>query len=357
MWYQASQQIYSPSSPSKLGATDPDAHAHSPRRRNAPREINSDVAGGVMPPRLLSQSIMPPPTRPNAQLSNSNWATGPHVQEYAGGGHKPPVPRRWGTHTTHMSTSDESMPDYSYSITPRSSRDPSLNDVHEVHDGSVAQHESQFEELMAAFSPAKTSGTQAPPTTRVSSAANSPPSRLPTSGGPEVRITSYHSLPRAVSVTTRDAPPPPLREPSVITMESRFPEPQAGEKGITQTRIRATPANEVKGRKEGKGSELDASSSTRQQKMLTGSSSRRQKSTPDTVEERNISTADDGKRKRASMTSISNILSENSDGPGSSPSRKVSKKGQLDGLGNSAGSSISPQSVVRAPLGSLHNIR
>lgn len=354
MWYQASQQIHAPSSPPKLGATDPDAHAHSPRRRHASREVIGNAAVVTLPPRLLSQAMMPPPALRSGQTDDFNWTTAVPTQQYPGEGRKHQVPRRWGT---HISTSDESMPDYSQSITPRSSRDPSLHDINVLHDGPVAQQESQFEELMAAFSPAKTSGTQAPPTSRVSSAANSPPLRLKTSGSPEVRITSFASQPRAVSITTRDAPPPSTRQSSGISMMSRSSEIQAGDKGKAQPRIQVTPANEVKGRKEGKGSDLHPASSPGQMKALTVSSARRQKSTTETTEERSTWDANDGKRKRASMTSISNILSENSDGPGSSPSRKVSKRGQQDGLSNSADSPKPPESVFRAPLGSVQNIR
>ncbi|KAL8654578.1 MAG: hypothetical protein Q9210_001424 [Variospora velana] len=354
MWYQSAQQIYAPSSPCKLGATDLDAHAHSPRRQNTSREVDITSAIGVMPPRLLSQTIMPPPASRAASMIDSNWTTLPQMQDNFGEEHKHQIPRRWGI---SMNTSDVSMPDYSHSITPRSSRDASWQDTHEVPEVPFAQQESQFEELMAVYSPVKASGTHAPPATRVSSAANSPPSTLRTSSGPDVRITSFHSQPRAVSMTTRDAPLPPTRGPSDVGRNSHLSEVQPGDKGEVQPRIKVTPAREVKGRKEGKSNELDLTPTGGQRKAGTESSGRRQKSTANSSEENDASIVNEGKRKRASTASMAIILSETSDGPGSSPSRKVSRKGQRDGSRQSAESPDSPETVFRAPLGTLHNIR
>ncbi|KAI4208250.1 MAG: hypothetical protein LQ346_000130 [Caloplaca aetnensis] len=304
-----------------------------------------------MPPRLLSQALMPPPATRSGQTGEPKWAatarTPYHVEAR---NHQ--APRR---STTHMSASDISMPDYSHSVTPTSSRDPSLHDVHQPFDGSFPQQPSQFEEFIAALSPAKASGTQAPPTTRVSSAANSPPSTaLRQSEGPEVRVISYHTQPRATSLTTLDAPPPSARGPSELSMNPRLFELEAGEMEA-RPRIVATPSKEVKGRKEGKSNEVDPLLSTDARKTLTGSGSRRPKSSRNASENHAIPESD-GKRKRVSMTPIPNVLSEMSDGPGSSPSRKVSKKGLQDRVNSSGDSPQYPGTVVRAPLGTLHNI-
>lgn len=353
MWNPASQQPCMPSSPCKLGEPDPDAHAHSPRRRNVTGEVRSTAAVATMPPRLLSQAMMPPPAVRSAPTGDIRWATTPQMP-YQVEARNHQASRRL---VTHMSASDISMPDYSHSITPTTSRDPSLHDVHQIYDGSVQQQPSQFDELIAALSPAKASGTQAPPTTRVSSAANSPPATLRPTEGPEVRVITYHTQPRAVSLTTRDAPPPSTRGPSETSMKSGVFELEAENKVEARPRIIATPSKEVRGRKEGKTSEVDLSLSTDPGKALTGSGSRRRKSSTKASEENQAFTASDGKRKRASVTSMCNVLSEMSDGPGSSPSRKLSKKGQPDRASSSADSPKSPETVARAPLGALHNIR
>ncbi|KAL8762767.1 MAG: hypothetical protein Q9184_001307 [Pyrenodesmia sp. 2 TL-2023] len=296
---------------------------------------------------------MPPPATRSAQTGETRWVTAPPMP-YQVEARNHQVPRRL---VTHISAPDISMPDYSHSITPTSSRDPSLNDVHQLYDGSVQQQPSQFEELIADLSPAKASGTQAPPTTRVSSAANSPRATLRPASGSEIRVISYHTQPRAVSLTTRDAPPPSTRGPSEMSMKSGIIELEAENKVEARPRVIATPSKEVRGRKEGKSSEVDLSLSADPRKTLTGSGSRRRKSSTKASEENRAFTASDGKRKRASVTSLCNVPSETSDGPGSSPSKKVSKKGQPDRASSSAGSPKSPETVVRAPLGSLHNIR
>ncbi|KAL8907803.1 MAG: hypothetical protein Q9207_001206 [Kuettlingeria erythrocarpa] len=341
-----------PSSPTKMGTPDPDAHAHSPRRRNASDEVSSIAVVATMPPRLLSQALMPPPAARSSQAGETKWATTAR-SPYHVEARNPQAPRRL---TTHMSASDISMPDYSHSITPTSSRDPSLHDVQQLFDGTFPQQQSQFEEYIAALSPAKASGTQAPPTTRVSSAANSPPSAaLRQSEGPEFRVISYHTQPRAISLTTRDAPPPSARGPSEMSMNPRLFELEAGEVEA-RPRIIATPSKEVKGRKEGKSNEVDPLLSTDPRKTLTGSGSRRPKSSRNASENHAVPESD-GKRKRVSMPPVSAVLSEMSDGPASSPSRKVSKKRLPDRVSSSADSPQSPETVVRAPLGSLHNIR
>lgn len=353
MWHQATQQLYAPSSPCNIGVVDPDAHAHSPRRRHTFRELNSNAAAAIIPPRLLSQTNGPPAAHRSTMMSHSNWATVPLLQEHFIEGHKSQMPRRI---PTRISISDDSMPDYSYSNTPRSSRDPSLNDLQNIYDKPAVQQESQFEELMAVFSPAKPSGTQAPPTTRVSSATNSPPMSLRNSDGPEIRITSHHSQPRAVPLITCEAVPPSARVPSDTSMNSRFSESQVGEKVKAHPRIKMVPATEVKGRKEGKGSEHNSSTSIGEGEMSTESTGSRPKSTTNKSGEYSTSPKD-SKRKRASLTSVTNQVSEDSEGPQSSPSRKTSKKGRKDVSSDPAHSPKSPESVIRAPLVSLHNVR
>ncbi|KAL9029047.1 MAG: hypothetical protein Q9196_002669 [Gyalolechia fulgens] len=345
MWHQAMQPLYTPSSPIHAGAVDPDAHAHSPRHRHVSKELDSNAATTIIPPRLLSHTDGPPAAHGSTTMNHANWATVPLMQDHFIEGHKSQMPRRL---PTRISISDDSMPDYSYSNTPRSSRDPSLHDIPNLRDKPAVQQESQFEELMAAFSPAKPSGTQAPPTTRVSSATNSPPLTSRTSDSPEVRVTSHHSQPRAVSVTTREVLPPSARVPSDISMDSRLSEPQVGEKGKAHSRIKMIPATEVKGRKEGKSSELKLAPSTGEGKMSAGSTRPRQKSTRDQSGEHSAS-ARDSKRKRASLTSAMNKSSDLVEGPQSSPSTKASKKGRKDISSDPADSPKSPESVIRAP--------
>ncbi|KAL9604267.1 MAG: hypothetical protein Q9219_000665 [cf. Caloplaca sp. 3 TL-2023] len=356
MWYQAAQQLYTSSSPPEPGVADPDAHAHSPRRRHALGELSKNDAGAA-PPKSLSHAPKRLPIDCNSIKSNSDWTAVPLMQGLFIEESKNEVPRRLAT---RLSTSDQSMPDYSHSITPRSSRDVSLHDTQHVQEEAAFPQESQFAELMAALSPAKASGTQAPPTTRVSSAANSPPAASKTSGGFEARVTSFQGQARAVSLTTREAPPPPSRGPSNTSTKSRLSNPQAAEKEKGPEKIRGVPATEVRGRKEGKGGDVDASTVVGGRKVGTVPIGQRQRSLTRVGEGHGAYASEskgDSKRKRASLSSITNLVSEHSEGSESSPSRKTSKKERKDGWVDPAGSPQSPESVIRVPLGSLHNVR
>lgn len=350
MWVHMSQPLYAPPSPYKVGAVDVDAHAHSPRRRHI------DPAAASVAPRMLMNASMPPPARRSVLINDCSWAPNPQMQDPFIDKHRHQAPREWGT---RVSTSDDSMPDYSHSITPRSSRDHSLQEMQGTHGGSFLQHDSQFEELMASLSPANPNGTQAPPTTRVSSASNSPPTANRSLGGPDLKAGSFPGQARSVSMTTREAPPRSARDMSDVSMKSRFSdkssvsEPQAAEGEHGHSRVRRTPASEVKGRKEGRGSESDLLAPPSRQ---TGTVKRRPKSTTNDGDEMSAGTGEI-KRKRESVGSMSNLLSEQSEGAGSSPSRKISKMVSKDNLGSAAARTIAQEDTNRAPLSTLENIQ
>ncbi|KAL8919014.1 MAG: hypothetical protein Q9172_005169 [Xanthocarpia lactea] len=357
MWYQPSQLLHAPPSPCKVGAMDGDAHAHSPRRRNASSGYNTNCAATLVAPRMLMNDAMPPPARRSALMNDRSWLPNHHMQDPFTEQNRHQAPRQWGT---RVSTSDDSMPDYSHSVTPRSSRDPSLQEAQGIHGGSVLQQDSQFEELMAAFSPAKTNGTQAPPTTRVSSASNSPPIAYRALGGASARGESFQGgLPRSVSMTTREAPPRAAREVSDVSMTSRFSEKscvserQAPEGEHGHAKVRPNPADEVKGRKEGRSSEPGLLAPPSRQ---SGTVKRRQKSMTSTGEDSSAATGDI-KRRREGVTSVSDLLSEPSQGLGSSPSRKISKTMSKDSLNSAAARTVTQGDSTRAPLSSLENVQ
>ncbi|KAL9000999.1 MAG: hypothetical protein Q9169_000483 [Polycauliona sp. 2 TL-2023] len=337
MWIHMSQPLYAPRSPDEAGAVDVDAHAHSPRRRGM------ELPAASVAPGMLMNASMPPPARRSVMLNDCSWAPNPPVQDPFNDKHRHQAPGEWGT---RVSTSDCSMPDYSHSITPRSSRDHSIQELQGSHGGSFLQHDSQFEELMSSLSPANPNGTQAPPTTRVSSASNSPPTAYRALGGSHVKTAPLLGQSRSVSVTTREAPPRSGREVSDVSVKSRFSnlsDRQAAEEEHSHSRVGRTPAIEVKGRKEGRSSEGDLLGPPIRQ---IGTVRRRQKSTANDGEEQSASTSD-VKRKREGVGSISNLLSEQSEEASSSPSRKVSKKVSKDNSGDTS----------RAPLSLLENVQ
>ncbi|KAL9584973.1 MAG: hypothetical protein Q9212_001795 [Teloschistes hypoglaucus] len=343
MWQQSSQQLYkSPNQPSDM---DPDAHAHSPRRRTSSSEMTRNTSATMVAPQMLSQASMLPPAPRNMMLTDSNWPSAAPLQD-------PFMDHRsswsWGT---RVCTSDDSMPDYSHSITPRSSRYPSMNYPNSVITEAAPHEDSQFEELMADLSPVKTSGTQAPPTTRVSSASNTPSTTPHNLGLQGARALPFQSHPRSVSVTTRDAPAWTIRDPSDISMTSRFSEAQASEGEHSQAKIIRPPAGVIKGKKEGKTGDSELLAPTSHRKAHTGSIGRRARGTGSYVGENQPLPAD-SKRKRGSTDSDSHLLAGTVVELDSSPNRKVSKKEEKDEV-------IAKQEEIslRAPLGSLENIQ
>ncbi|KAL8785191.1 MAG: hypothetical protein Q9213_003538 [Squamulea squamosa] len=356
MWYHATQPLYAPPSPCKTGAMDVDAHAHSPRRRNVSSGYNNNAAAAFVAPRMLMNLSMPPPARRNIQMNDHSWAPYPHMQDPFLEQHRHQGPRLRGT---RLSTSDDSMPDYSHSMTPRSSRDASLQDMQGIHGGPLLQHNSQFEELMAALSPTKTDGTQAPPTTRVSSASNSPPTAYRNFGSANITTGTYQGLPRSVSMTTCEAPPRSVREVSDISMRSRFlekscaSEHQASEGEHGHSKVRRSPATEVKGRKEGRSGESNLLALPSRQ---TGTVKRKAKSTANNSEEVSVLTGE-MKRKREGVTSVPDLLPEQCEGAGSSPSRKITKMVSKDSLGGASARTAMTDDTTRTPLSSLENIQ
>ncbi|KAL8809486.1 MAG: hypothetical protein Q9200_003370 [Gallowayella weberi] len=351
MWNQVGQTLYTPSSPCKVGSVIGDAHAHSPRRRDRLGGYNTNSAVTVAAPRMLASHAMPPPAHRTAMLSDSSWSSTPYMQDPFVDRHRHPAPRQWGT---RVSTSDDSMPDYSHSITPRSGRDASLHEMPGVHGGSGLQQESQFEELMAAFSPGKSEGTQAPPTTRVSSASNTPPTAYRTLSATDAQVGSFPGQARSVSMTMREAPAGSGREGSDVSMKSRFSdksrvsEAAAREGEDEHSMVRRTPASEVKGRKEGRSSESNLLALPSRQ---TGTVKRRPQSMTSKGDESG-GNIHEGKRKREGVTSASEVRSEPSEGGASSPSKKLWKKGSQDSL-----CKASQEDSTRAPLSSLENIQ
>ncbi|KAL8701088.1 MAG: hypothetical protein Q9224_000658 [Gallowayella concinna] len=352
MWNQMGQPLYTPSSPCKVGAVIGDAHAHSPRRRHNSSGYSTNATASMAAPQMLMGHSIPPSARRTAMLSDSSWASNPYMQDPFLEQHRHQAPRQWGT---RVSTSDDSMPDYSHSITPRSSRDVSLHEMPGMHGGSALQQESQFEELMAAFSPGKTEGTQAPPTTRVSSASITPPTAYRSLSATKTRVGSFPGQARSVSMTMREAPAGSCREASDVSMNSRLSdksrvsEALAREGEDAHSMVRRTPASEVKGRKEGRSSESNLLAPPSRQ---TGTVKRRPQSMTSKGDVSSSNMQDGGKRKREGVTSTPDLVSEHSEGGASSPSKRVWKKGSQDSLSNA-----SQEDSTRAPLSSLENIQ
>ena len=399
MWLQAQQQFQNITSP-RNDPIDPATHAHSPRRPDASMKLACA--------RLINPSV--PPTNTYELLAQSGFqAHGPRSNDpslsqngadpFVGG---PILNNSFFKNMTSRNTTssgditmksrstssshDEAMPDISRIPSPiaehrcRSILEsqaavyaPGLMTTGYKEQNrrwqkqiqgerEVNRYESQFDDVMAAFSPSRKqstlSGISAPSNTRASSAANTPP-------GSGAVLCEGH--PRSVSVTTRDSPPPIPRVPSATISSqseirengSRQFEAHRNVEEKTETTIRKKPVGRPKGRKEGRSSEqgLDVPVNQNERRASTGSVNANAKEKADESDEK----VGDGKRKRVSSTLGSKVpLKDRAENAHLlSPTRKVSKTGLQDDISAKLGEIddlTEDGVVVRQPLGELDNI-
>ena len=224
---------------------------------------------------------------------------------------------------------------------PAAMRVAHLNYVEEAADIDEQVSETLFNDLMTRLSHrdfSANSGISAPSNTRVNSAANTPPGK--SSMASELRAVSFAGMPRSVSVTTRDPPPPfNIRVPSKssinpssdnsrsISRQSQIHD-ETGEDIEDKAKKRPVgrPAGNVKSRKEGRTSEMGLE--------VPSSKSQRQASTPSTSalgKENDGEKSGEGKRKRVTKVATSEVNSRDRlDTPDSSPTRKLSKMSPED---------------------------
>ncbi|MCJ1436825.1 hypothetical protein MMC27_006207 [Xylographa pallens] len=369
MWYQSPHPMYNVASPVKKEplSENIDLHAHSPRRRQeSMASIQGKLASKISLPPSIYKAMPPPPAgmQPSAiqemnfESQAAAWNSLTQMPDPFVEGSRSFIQNHYHSRSNHKS--DVSMPDYSRSITPASSRNLTSEIPTHVRPSNTMQHqEALFSEILPLFNSCENdiSGVVAPANTRASSAANTPPIPARPSAAAEARASSYSSKERsrAVSITTKDAPPKP-RESSDISMQSGFSEDQASAKDIADVRVHIKPASDVKGRKEGRASELDIP--THVQKKSSNSSISSVTGNKENATTRVTTTVvlSDGKRKRAST--IPQITSKDEEALGSSPTRKAPKKqtskGHIDPT--CAREPFDDTLGERSPLGSLDNL-
>ena len=327
MWYQLPLGFCAIPSPHKAG-TDPDAHAHSPRRRDGSK--GPSRTSSVMQPQ--PPAMDPPGTQESHWLPLAELAD-PFVEKSKPVYHKLD-PKRFSS----ASTGDQSMRDCSNSI--KSTSSGYLSNYNETSIPLPEDTESQFDELMAAYSPQKEmAGIHAPANTRNSNASNMAPKPLRPSASAEARAVSYsHLNARSVSVTTRDPQQPSqqLREPSDGSMQSCLCTQ------LSEHPVKTKPAAEIKSRKEGRSGEDGVPA-----KYKHKDSWLRQIKDEDKVKAKSGASSD-GKRKRSLNTPGPGVMVENI--PSSSPERKVSRvEGMGEGMGEGGRSG-------RNVLGEMENV-
>lgn len=442
MYYQASEQMYNPLSPPKTIELDPDSHAHSPRhQRQAPSPTGrTRVDAKRCPPRLPHEVIeVPFPRRPllhdQADVSHSWCMHDPFV-----GSMNPSIPNSWRNLTRNSSKSndimmtdhntlssssrDQSMPDYSHSISPTTlslrsyalpdnsrpispaslrseliadysrpislinSRQPSdfeqtlsgakslsrealahdfdLNDQRALSclDSDAGMREGHFNDPMAAHDSrmVPSNGTLAPANTRVSSAANTPTAGTRPSAAAKARASSYNGVPqRVVSVTVRDAASPMTCSAFAKNQNSSSASHQAEiyeeRSSKSQPVIRKKPSMNVKGKKEGRTSEIGLST-TSQWSPSTVSVGSHEKDNHQTSKTRSTTTGGSKRRRISNAVDLSfNLEARSRDGSPilrkpvqddfeGNPSLKINEFDDLTTKGV----------VVRPPLELLDNI-
>ena len=145
--------------------------------------------------------------------------------------------------------------------------------------GTEEQNSSYFEEGLAAYSPGRvpTAGINAPANTRANSAANTPPAATRPSAAKEARESSYTGKTRVASITTREGPSPAIRSASEGNVRTRTSShtPTSG-KDVNVSKPQAimkTPSSDVKGKKEGRVTNIELDVPPKHQLSLTRTAS------------------------------------------------------------------------------------
>ena len=358
MWYQPSQPLYSIASPTKLEASDPELHAHSPRRRDGSIGSLRGRITTTIPSPLSTYRSMPPPPIPGSEqeAKASQWTSSTLMPDpFVENGRRFMQTR----YMARSSEEDQLMPDYSQSITPASSRN-ATNDFTILGGPSsvLPNNDPQFDELINTLRSRNenSSGTSAPANTRASSAANTPPIQTRPSAAAEARAASYsQGRPRAVSMTSRDVPPPMSCENSDASMNFLFSEEKAGIKDQANPKVLSKPTSDVKSRKEGKASELEPPSQIRRKSSKNSISKGDKENTKATITTTVV--LSDGKRKRATTIAGPNVAYKEGEVLDSSPTRKVSKKDTVGGPSEISTDELTEEGMQgRAPLVLLDNV-
>ncbi|KAI9835467.1 MAG: hypothetical protein M1819_002385 [Sarea resinae] len=348
MWYQMPQALYQ--SPRKDQSFDSTAHSHSPRRRNSSGGQTQTLPS--LPGPYHHFNSMGPPSLPlqGSALPNNQWVPLlPTPDPFLSGSNRF-THRGWAG---RLSSGDQSMPDYSHSITPVSSRSITASDV-VMHSkpSSVTDplHDEQYDELVKALTPNKDglSGTFAPANTRSSSTATNPIQLLKPSAAADARAATYVQVHRRKS-SAADSQSRGFREVSDIGMKSKVSEDVPESTMGTEGKIQHKPSNSIRGKKEGKKGGRDSSPSTA---VMSNSAEyrrlRRMSGVNNTAD--NVSGP---KRKRSTSSKLA-TTEEGEDPSQSSPIRKASRPGLRSGHSESAAGDKS-EGLSNSPLATIQN--
>lgn len=445
MYYRSSEHVYSPLSPRKTTEVDPDSHAHSPRHRS---EIPNPYArtridANRSPPRMPHEAVGPNSSQRTLPQDLPGFSHSWYMNDPFVGTANSSNSHSWRSLTRNSSRSnditmadqftvssgsrDQSMPDYTHSLSPAtlSLRSHALPDYSRPVSPTSLRSEliadysrplslvssrqaSEWEQALAGAGPlprgallherdindqgalscldsdeadlrdsqcndsmalhgsrkALSSGTLAPANSRVSSAANTPPAGTQPSAAAKARASSYSGVPqRVVSVTVRDAAAPnacsATEKDHRYLSASRQSEIHEELTPKAQPVIKRKPSMNVKGKKEGRTSELSLGVPAPSQRRSSIASVQ-------ILEKENAKTnkvkstkSGDSKRRRISNTLDSTVTLE----AGSCHGSPILRKPSQDETGGDSPLKINDTDdltaegvVVRTPLEPLDNI-
>lgn len=345
MWCQMPQRFYSISPPHKTKATtiDPDAHGQPPVRRAVMKDGTRAPIDQAKPASTSRHELVDSPAQGTRErhdeLEDPCWARMPHLPD-------PFIDdSRYRLHKrlTEGSASDHQPVSDSHPTVP--ARD---DDSNQITTNGAAQDispipESQFDELMASYSPRKdtSSRTSSSANLKVACAANTPPRFIV---GSELKIRSYsdENL-RSTAPATRDSELAEVQMDPGSGKESIVSNRSFGQSERLGTTKRKSSAKDIKSK------ESILKSDHKIRKQPPASSSRNHGKEIEMREAEDPVAVGDSKRKRANPNSKRRQVTISGDG-NCSPTRKASRVGWNGGLDECAGG------VMRVRLGSLDNI-
>lgn len=349
MWCQMPHRFYSISPPRKAKAKtrDPDAHGHSPAHHVVKKEVICTPSNTARSASTSTHELMQPPAQGarelHYELEDPCWARMPLLPDPFVDDSRYRLRKRLigGSTSDHQSVTD------SHPVVPAHDDDQSHTTTNGVAQDASPLPESQFDELMASYSPRKntSSGTFAPANLKVACAA---PTQTRFMVASELKAHSYTDGDlRSTTPATRDSelaevqmdPDSDSGKRSVVSNDS------FGKSELPGTTIRNSTAKDIKSKKK---SNLKVKSDNKIRKQPLAGLSRDHGKEIEMGDANEPVAVGESKRKRASTNSKPRQVTASSDS-NCSPTRKVSRVGWNGGLDECAGG------VMRVRLGSRDN--
>lgn len=351
MWCQMPHRFYSTSPPRKAKAKtrDPDAHGHSPAHHVVKKEVICTPSNTARPASTSTHELMHSPAQGapelHFELEDPCWARMPLLPDPFVDDSRYRVRKRLigGSASDHQSVTDQSLTD-SHPVVPAHDDDQSQTTTDGAAQDTSPIPESQFDELMASYSPRKntSSGTLASANLKVACTA---PIQTRFMAASELKTHSYTDEElRSTAPATSDCrltdvqidPDSDSGKRSAVSNHS------FGKSELPGTTIRDCMAKDIKSKKE---NNLKLKSDNKMRKQPLASDHGKEIESGDANDPFVVG---ESKRKRVSTNPKPRQVTASSDS-NCSPTRKVSRVGWNGGLDECAGG------VMRVRLGSRDN--